>query len=400
MARMKKQKNIDGLVSALTHPRPTVRWTATRILGELWDIPLLVDLGHRDHNCRTQATKSLKESKDLRITGPLIATLWDPYQYYSYDQGWWYYPVRVGALKALCNIGAPETIEPILRAIRKRFWTPMDGSLSACLAQMGEPILMPLIALLSDRDRQMQHKAVRALGALGNPQAIEPLDQALRNEKDTFKDKFLKENIMFLKADIIYALYKIGGEQIIPIFDTTLKYEEDRWVQSEIVDSLSKIQNPDIIPVLKSALQRADKGERRMWMIDDIVRHGTPEALRAVEEFKQGDKSSLSLAEVSEDDAIQLIEAGNLPAGRAMLEQLLEQDEVNEQAWLWLSKAVDDTDAHIICLENVLAINPNNAEAYNRLKELDALPEQKEVEIPPTQDISQPAVASEREMKE
>ncbi len=101
---------------------------------------------------------------------------------------------------------------------------------------------------------------------------------------------------------------------------------------------------------------------------------------------------------MSLEDAIRLIEAGNLPAGRETLEQLLEQNEINEQAWFWLSKAVDDIDTHIICLENVLAINPNNTEAHNRLKELDALPESRKVEITRTQNVNQPAGEDERDI--
>ena len=312
LARMKRQNNINGLVSTLTHPRPTVRWAATRILGELWEVPLLVDLGHHDHNRRTQATKSLKGNKDTRITLPLIAALWDPYDFYDYDSGWYFYPVRTGAIETLASIGIPEAIEPILGAVRNGSCNPHSLPLGLCLAQMGEPILKPLIALLDDKDSYMRQVAVDALGELGNPQAIQPLNEFLQREKHSY-----------LQHNTRVALSQIKNEQTVSI-----------------------------------------------------------------------------LAEVSEGNAIQLIEAGNLPAGRAMLEQLLEQDEVNEQAWLWLSKAVDDTDTYIVCLENVLAINPDNAEAYNRLKELDALPEQKELKIPPTQDISEPAVASEREMKE
>lgn len=99
------------------------------------------------------------------------------------------------------------------------------------------------------------------------------------------------------------------------------------------------------------------------------------------------------------ETAIQLIEARNLPAGREMLEQLLEQDECNEQAWFWLSKAVDDIESHIICLENVLALNPNNAQAYNRLKELDAFPEQKQVGIKPIPSLSKPVTDDARELR-
>ena len=70
------------------------------------------------------------------------------------------------------------------------------------------------------------------------------------------------------------------------------------------------------------------------------------------------------------DEAIVLIEAGDLGAGRIILEQLLEADEGDDQAWLWLSKAVEEQESHVICLQNVLALNPDNDEARNRLAAL------------------------------
>lgn len=54
---------------------------------------------------------------------------------------------------------------------------------------------------------------------------------------------------------------------------------------------------------------------------------------------------------------------GRREEARRLLMQVIERDEQNEQAWLWLSGAVDDPADQQIALENVLAINPNNAAA-------------------------------------
>jgi signal transduction histidine kinase len=76
---------------------------------------------------------------------------------------------------------------------------------------------------------------------------------------------------------------------------------------------------------------------------------------------------------VSLVEAIQHIEAGNFETGREILEQLLEKDEFNEEVWFWLSKTVEQVDTRIICLENVLAINPDNTEAFMQLEGLRVL---------------------------
>lgn len=61
------------------------------------------------------------------------------------------------------------------------------------------------------------------------------------------------------------------------------------------------------------------------------------------------------------EDAIQFIRMGNREQGRQILEEILETDENNEEVWLWLSAVVEGDEDREICLENVLALNPNNA---------------------------------------
>jgi cell division septation protein DedD len=72
------------------------------------------------------------------------------------------------------------------------------------------------------------------------------------------------------------------------------------------------------------------------------------------------------------DEAIQLIRMGHRDEGRQILEEMLETDESNEEVWLWLSAVVDNDEDRGICLENVLAINPDNAIAQRGLDALKA----------------------------
>ena len=72
------------------------------------------------------------------------------------------------------------------------------------------------------------------------------------------------------------------------------------------------------------------------------------------------------------DQAIVEAKAGRSEEARHLLETVLAADERNEQAWLWLSGVVDDEDERIICLENVLTINPHNESARKGLVALGA----------------------------
>lgn len=63
--------------------------------------------------------------------------------------------------------------------------------------------------------------------------------------------------------------------------------------------------------------------------------------------------------------------AGNKAEARALLMKLIEIDERNEQGWLWLAGVVEAPDDMRTCLENVLALNPDNKQARKGLAWLD-----------------------------
>ncbi|MFV9504908.1 MAG: hypothetical protein AB4911_10135 [Oscillochloridaceae bacterium umkhey_bin13] len=62
---------------------------------------------------------------------------------------------------------------------------------------------------------------------------------------------------------------------------------------------------------------------------------------------------------------------GDKDRARDLLLQVVEADEANEVAWLWLSGAVDDPLDQRTALENVLALNPENEHALFGLEVLD-----------------------------
>jgi hypothetical protein len=67
------------------------------------------------------------------------------------------------------------------------------------------------------------------------------------------------------------------------------------------------------------------------------------------------------------EGALAVVE-GRQEAARELLLRVIEQDEHNEQAWLWLSGAVDDPEDQKVALENVLAINPHSQPAHEGLE--------------------------------
>lgn len=72
------------------------------------------------------------------------------------------------------------------------------------------------------------------------------------------------------------------------------------------------------------------------------------------------------------DDAIEKIRTGNKLEGRQILEDLLDVDENNEEIWLWMSTVVENDDDREICLENALALDPENVAAQQGVEALKA----------------------------
>ena len=66
-------------------------------------------------------------------------------------------------------------------------------------------------------------------------------------------------------------------------------------------------------------------------------------------------------------DGVQALLAGRRAEAQQLLLNYVDRDEMNEEAWLWLSGAVDELDDIETSLQNCLQINPNNARAHQGL---------------------------------
>ncbi len=66
-------------------------------------------------------------------------------------------------------------------------------------------------------------------------------------------------------------------------------------------------------------------------------------------------------------DAIEMVKDNRHTEARHLLRELIREDANFEDAWLWMSVAVDSLDQSSICLDNVLRINPRNMDAAGAL---------------------------------
>jgi hypothetical protein len=84
--------------------------------------------------------------------------------------------------------------------------------------------------------------------------------------------------------------------------------------------------------------------------------------MQAAPEFGGLKMSDPQVAEMLRQ-GIAAAQAGNNSQAEQLLRRVIAADRNNELAWLMMSSVVDDAADMVLCLENVLVINPNNEEA-------------------------------------
>jgi hypothetical protein len=66
-------------------------------------------------------------------------------------------------------------------------------------------------------------------------------------------------------------------------------------------------------------------------------------------------------------DAVELVKSDHRREAISLLRELIREDNDFEDAWLWMSVAVESLDQSSICLDNVLRVNPANFNAASAL---------------------------------
>lgn len=90
-------------------------------------------------------------------------------------------------------------------------------------------------------------------------------------------------------------------------------------------------------------------------------------------------------------DAIELVQTNRKAEAVPILRELIGGNNNLEEAWLWMSVAVDSMDQSLICLDNVLRINPHNETALRarlRLREIELASERKRAQLRSSRDTA------------
>ena len=180
------------------------------------------------------ASAILASIGDARVFRPLVDALG--------SRDW---IVRMHAAKALGRIGDPEAVSALMPLLQDRVKAVRE-EVSAALAAIGGVAVLALIQALQHDEWLVRLHAVEALGKLKCAEAVEPLLQALFNDRDSA-----------IREDIVRALGAIGDARAVDYVVLVMKEPTLRLIA---VEALGHIGDRRAVPLLRKIVEGARLG--------------------------------------------------------------------------------------------------------------------------------------------
>ncbi len=288
------------LLAALSDPSALVRREAALALGPMGQEatgPLVLALKDPDGGVRAATARALGRRGDRAATLPLATALGDP--------DWHVQAEAASALSALKDERAIPALRDLLqeRPAGRLFHPPAEEEADlaeadeqiaertshivqrralGALARMGEPAFGALTTILRDDGipSLIRAQAAKALGALGRPQAVQPLATALAGNEpdlqaaaaealgalggaavDTLLDALRVQDASTRRATV-RALARVADPRIIEPLCLLLKSEPDDWVRTNVATTLGKLKDKRALDPLRAALKDNHPGVR------------------------------------------------------------------------------------------------------------------------------------------
>ena len=270
---LKDPRAVCPLVSVLRDRDRSVREAAIRALTSIGE-PSVVHLGaclaDPDLSVQEAASEVLASIADVRVFDPLVGALHSP--------DW---IVRMHAAKALGRIKDPGSIQSLIPLLQDKVKAVREET-STALAAMGEAAIPALLETLTHQDWLVRLHAVESLGKTKSQKAVQPLISSLFNDVDSA-----------VREDAIRALGEIGDPQAVEFLFTAMK---EPGLRTLAVEALGRIGDRRAVPMLievvtgvnQPNVTRTVVGCGDQWNEEVVTRAAAVQALGAI-----GDESAL-----------------------------------------------------------------------------------------------------------
>jgi HEAT repeat protein len=267
LGRIGDARAIAPLVAALADPTPEVRQDAARALGQIGDTraveplaaalrddygaseaagealvqiggaralrSLASALGDDSESVRWLACRMLSRIADARVVEPLVSALADPND-----------RIREAAAGALDSLGW-QPVDDAQRALRAVALAKFEEA-----AALGSAAVGPLAFALRDRSFHLRTGAARALGQIGDLQAVEQLTSTLGGHD------------WGVRRAACQALGQLGDVKAVEQFLRVALGDRDWNLCRAACEALGRLGDARAVPTLAAALSAADRGLR------------------------------------------------------------------------------------------------------------------------------------------
>ena len=236
-------RSVQPLIRALRDSDRAVREAATSSLAALGE-PAILSLGFclQDSNLQVQeaAASILATIADPRAFEPLLSALLNP--------NW---IVRMSAAKGLARIKDLRSIDTLILLLQDKVQAVRDEA-GLAIQAIGAASVPPLLRGLQDSNWRVRLRAVEALTLLKPQIAVEPLMHLVKTDSDSA-----------VRQDAVRALGHIGDTQAIPLLLDSLNKPS---LKLEAIEALGHMRAAEALPQLIALVQSlpADAYEDRM----------------------------------------------------------------------------------------------------------------------------------------
>lgn len=220
LGKNKNVKAVRPLVQTLSDDNIYVREYAAKALIQIgkpsFDL-LTISIKDVDWFVRKESAFALSEIDGVRAVSYLTDALRDE-------------DARVVAevKKALIKIGKPA-VDPVIAMINDRNGD-VQRNAGYVLSKLGKPAVKPLIDMLKNSNCYVVVEAIWTLGEIGDNRAVDPLIRILKNENN------------LVRWEAVSALGKIGDEKIVKFINPLLNDQDNhiRTIAKEVIERLKK----------------------------------------------------------------------------------------------------------------------------------------------------------------
>ncbi len=238
LGQLKDPRAVTPLVSLLRDQDRSVREAAVEALRAI-GVPAVEALGacltENDLAVQEAASAILATVADERAITPLLSAL--------RSNDW---IVRMHAAQALGRVRSADTVEALISLLQDKVKAVREESATA-LAAIGDAAIPCLVQALKHDDWLVRLHAVESLGKARSPRAVEPLLSVLFNDRDSA-----------VREDAVRALGEIGDAQAVGHLCVAMR---EPGLRTVAVEALGRIGNPCAVPALVDVVTGAKPPE-------------------------------------------------------------------------------------------------------------------------------------------